>query len=205
MRIAITGGTGFIGRSLVLRHIAAGDAVRVLSRRPGSQSGLPDAVKMYLGDLVLGGDSASLSRFVDGVDAIYHCAGEITCAGRMRLLHVEGTRKLVEAAKGNVGHWVQLSSVGAYGPHLRGVVAEETPLQPTGVYQTSKAESDQLVQQSAEDGAFSCTVLRPSLVFGPDMRNRSLRQMTATIDRGLFFFMARPGNLWVGGRSQRWG
>src|ERR1035441_9102927 len=197
MRIAITGRTGFIGRSLVLRHIAAGDAVRMLSRRPGSQSGLPDAVKMYLGDLVLAGNSASLSRFVDGVDAIYHCAGEIACAGRMRLLHVDGTRKLVEAAKGNIGHWVQLSNVGAYGPHLRGVVAEETPLQPTGVYQTSKAESDQLVQQSAEDGAFSCTVLRPSLVFGPDMRNRSLRQMTATIDRGLFFFMARPGNLWV--------
>lgn len=29
--------------------------------------------------------------------------------------HADGTGRLVEAAKENVGRWVQLSSVGAYG------------------------------------------------------------------------------------------
>ena len=111
----------------------------------------------------------------------------------MRLLHVDGTCKLVEAGKGNVGHWVQLSSVGAYGLIRGGVVTEETPLRPTGVYETSKAESDQIVQRAAEHGAFSCTVLRPSVVFGPGMRNRSLRQMIGMIDRGLFFFIGPKG------------
>ena len=193
MKVAITGGTGFIGRALVLWHLAAGDAVRVLSRRSTNQNGFPDIVKLYSGDLVSTDDSACVSHFVEGTDVLYNCAGEITHASRMRLLHVDGTRKLVEAARGRIGHWVQLSSVGAYGSHRRGVVTEETPLQPTGVYETSKAESDQIVQQAAEDGAFSCTVLRPSIVFGPGMRNRSLRQMIGMIDRGFFFFIGPKG------------
>jgi nucleoside-diphosphate-sugar epimerase len=155
MNVAITGGTGFIGRGLVLRHIAAGDTVRVLSRQSRDQIGFPDVVKVHSGDLVSAGNSASLSRFVEGADVIYHCAGEITNASRMRLLHVGGTRKLAEAANGNIGHWVQLSSVGAYGPYRRGVVTEETHPRPTGVYEISKTESDQLVQQAAEHGAFS--------------------------------------------------
>jgi nucleoside-diphosphate-sugar epimerase len=193
MNVAITGGTGFIGRALVMRHLAAGDAVRVLSRRPSSQNGLPDDVKVYSGDLVSKADSASLSRFVEGADVVYHCAGEVTDATRMRLLHVDGTRKLVQASNGTIGHWVQLSSVGAYGPHRGGVVTEETSLQPRGAYETTKVESDQLVQQAAEYGAFTCTVLRPSIVFGAGMRNRSLRQMTKMIDRGLFFFIGPKG------------
>jgi nucleoside-diphosphate-sugar epimerase len=193
MQVAITGGTGFVGRALVLRHLAAGDTVRVLSRRSSKQSGFPDAVKLYSGDLVSAGNSASLSHFVEGQDVIYHCAGETTHASRMRLLHVDGTYKLLEAAKGTIGHWVQLSSVGAYGSHRRGAVTEETPLRPTAVYESTKAESDQLVQQAAEHGAFSCTVLRPSIVFGPGMRNQSLRQMIGMIDRGLFFFIGLRG------------
>lgn len=193
MNVAITGGTGFIGRSLVLRHVAAGDNVRVLSRRSNGRIGLPDAVRTFPGDLVCAGSSASLFRFLEGADVIYHCAGEITRTDRMKLLHVDGTRKLVEAATGNIGHWVQLSSVGAYGPHRGGVVTEETPLRPIGVYETSKAESDQIVQQAAEQGAFSWTVLRPSIVFGPGMNNRSLRQMTGMIDRRLFSFIGPKG------------
>jgi nucleoside-diphosphate-sugar epimerase len=46
MRIAITGGTGFIGQSLELRLAAACDAERVLSRRPSNRTGFPNAVKV---------------------------------------------------------------------------------------------------------------------------------------------------------------
>src|SRR5450432_1164581 len=108
MKVAITGGTGFIGRSLVLRHLAAGDAVRLLSRRPSEEIGFPDAVKVYAGDLGSDGSSVLLSHFVGGADVVYHCAGEIKHASRMRCVHVDGTRSLVQAANGNIGHWVQL-------------------------------------------------------------------------------------------------
>ena len=49
------------------------------------------------------------------------------------------------------------------------------------------------MRQAAKHGAFSYTVLRPSIVFGPGMRNRSLRQMTGMIDRGFFFFIGPKG------------
>ena len=103
----------------MMRHLASGDSVRLLSRRPGNQTGFPNAVKVYSGDLVSAGNSAVLAASWSVRTYVYHCAGEIAHASRMRLLHVDGTRKLVEAANGNIGHWVQLSSVGAYGSHRR--------------------------------------------------------------------------------------
>jgi len=193
MDVAITGGTGFIGRALVLRHIASGDTVRVLSRRPSNQTQFSDPVRVYSGDLSSECDPALLLDFVQGADVVYHCAGEIAHESRMRSLHVGGTQRLIQAASGEIGHWVQLSSVGAYGPYRDGAVTEETPLRPVGLYETTKVESDQAVQQAARQGAFSCTILRPSTVFGAGMRNQSLRQMTVMINRGFFFFIGRKG------------
>ena len=40
MIVGVTGGTGFIGKSLILRHIQEGDGVRLLSRNPGHESKL---------------------------------------------------------------------------------------------------------------------------------------------------------------------
>ncbi len=140
MIVAITGGAGFIGRRLVLRHLTQGDDVRVLSRRPAGEVGLPDGVDIHRGDLA--GEMENLQSFVDGVDVLYHCAGEIRDSSRMHAIHVVGTQKLVDAAAGQVGHWVQLSSVGAYGPISQGVITEATPENPLGVYEVTKAESD---------------------------------------------------------------
>ena len=39
MKIAVTGATGFIGRKVVEHHLAAGDEVRILSRRPAAEIG----------------------------------------------------------------------------------------------------------------------------------------------------------------------
>jgi nucleoside-diphosphate-sugar epimerase len=193
MNVAITGGTGFIGQPLVLRHLASGDTVRVLSRRASSQAGFPNYVRVFSCDLATDCNPGLLPSFVEGADVVYHCAGEITCENRMRSLHVEGTKRLIQAASGRIGHWVQLSSVGAYGPHHDGVVTEETPLRPRGEYETTKAESEQAVQQAANQRAFSYTILRPSTVFGAGMRNQSLRQMIAMINRGFFFFIGPEG------------
>lgn len=191
MIVAITGGTGFIGKRLVLRHLARGDVVRVLSRRQPTGSGLPDEVIVYRGDLT--NQNIDLLPFVNGVDILYHCAGEIIDQTRMSALHVAGTRRLIEAAAHRIGHWVQLSSVGAYGLQFNGVVTEDTPENPVGVYEITKTESDRFVKQSAEKGAFSYSILRPSNVYGPDMINRSLFQMIAMINKGFFFFIGKPG------------
>ncbi len=187
--VAITGGTGFIGRQLVMYHLEQGDEVRVLSRRSIEESGLPDSVKWYCGDL---GNSGDLQSFVDKADILYHCAGEIKDATKMKALHVDGTARLINMATGRIGRWVQLSSTGAYGQHREGIVTEETSLNPKGEYEVTKVQADNLVINAANQGAFNYVILRPSIVYGETMSNRSLFSLIALIQRGWFFFIGQP-------------
>ena len=191
MLAAITGGTGFIGKKLVARLLERGDTVRLLTRSvtPGENS-LP--VEIHSCDLLTAG-VADISTVLDGVEVLYHCAGQLRDTNIMRALHVDVTHKLVEAASGRVGHWVQLSSVGVYGSAAQEVITEDSILAPVGEYEITKAESDQIVVEAANRGGFSCSVLRPSNVFGAGMSNQSLFSLIAMIERGLFFYIGRPG------------
>ncbi len=193
MFVAVTGGTGFIGRELVARLAARGDRVRVLTRQTTQAFDGLAAVEICNCDLVTA-SVAELSTLLEGVEVIYHCAGQLKSGAAMRDLHVDGTRKLVEAASTRVAHWVQLSSVGVYGPQSDGLVTEETSLNPSGEYEKTKAESDQIVLDAASRGAFTCSILRPSNVFGSKMTNQSLFSMIEMVDRGLFFFVGEEGS-----------
>jgi nucleoside-diphosphate-sugar epimerase len=191
MIVAITGGTGFVGRGLVLRHLAMGNIVRLLSRQPIAKLGTVEIPVSHQGDLT--NENFDLCSFVDGADVLYHCAGEIVSQPKMRLLHVLGTQKLIQAASGRIGKWVQLSSVGAYGPQHDGVVTEVTPPNPFGVYEKTKLDSDNLVSKAIQENAFLGTILRPSNVFGVSMNNQSIYHLITMIQQGLFFFIGKPG------------
>ena len=191
MLIAITGGTGFIGKHLVLENLKSGNAVRVLTRRSAHAADLPDAVKLYRGDLT--NDIKILPGFVDGADVVFHCAAENRNGNHMYRVNVQGTRNLLDAASNRVGHWVQLSSVGVYGRCRDAVITEESPLRPVGAYAETKAEADRLVTEATTRHGVHCTILRPSIVFGPDMPNRSLMELAAMIKRRLFFFVGAEG------------
>ena len=190
MLVAITGGSSFIGKRLALDQLARGDTVRVLTRRPPDQFDLPAAVQRCQGDLA---NSEDLRRFVDGADILYHCAGEVRNVELMERVHVAGTLKLIDAAAGRIGRWVQLSSVGAYGQQRGRVITEESALHPRGPYEVTKVESDSMVAAAAAKGAFEHAILRPSIVYGAEMGNRSLFGLISMIQRGLFFFVGEPG------------
>lgn len=191
MDVAITGGTGFIGRRLVSHLLARGDRIKLLTRCPAAILGLPDSVMLFEGDLTSG--DVDLRPFVTDVDVLFHCAGEIRDPMRMHAVHVEGTERLIKAASGTIGHWVQLSSTGAYGKVRTGTVTEETASAPDNEYERTKTDSDQLVSAAAGPATFSATLLRPSNVFGPTMTNRSLFQMIAMISKGIYFFIGPSG------------
>jgi nucleoside-diphosphate-sugar epimerase len=182
MIVAITGGGGFIGKQLVNRHIQQGDQVRLLSRKAPLRS---VNVQYFLGDL--SSLNVDLSSFLDNVDILYHCAGEINDASLMQELHINGTQRLVNAAQGKISRWVQLSSVGVYGACQDGTITEDSKEQPLGIYEQTKTESDKIVKNSG----IPCVILRPSNVFGIDMPNQSLRGLLRTIQKGLFFFIGK--------------
>ena len=192
MRVGITGATGFIGSALARRHLERGDAVRCLSRRAPTHGTTIPEVQIVTGDLTQA--DSRLKRFADGLDVLYHCAAEVGDEGRMPAVNVGGTSALLQAAAGRVGRWVQLSSAGVYGRYRDGVVSEATPLRPDGSYETTKAEADALVVEAARIGRIaSFALLRPTIVFGSGMPNRSIAQMIRIIERGLFFFIGKSG------------
>ena len=190
MIVGITGGTGFIGRKLVLRLLKNGDEVRVFSRRDPRLANLPDAVRWYSGDLER---PENMANFLEQIEVLYHCAGEIRDESRMERLHLGGTSLLVKMAAGKIDRWVQLSSVGAYGLKQGGIISENSTLRPLGMYEVTKLKSDELVMSAAASGAFESVVLRPSMVYGAGMTNQSLLSLIAMIKKGLFVFIGPKG------------
>jgi len=184
MIIAITGGTGFIGKLLVKKLLQKDHQIRLLSRNPLPKN---KGYVQFKGDLT--DPKVDLSSFLDGVDILYHCAGEVIHQSLMKDLHVNGTKRLLIQAKGKIGRWVQLSSVGAYGKCRSGIVSEKTKDQPLGVYEITKTKSDNLVKASE----IPYLILRPSNVFGNSMSNKSLYRMFSMIRKGLFFYIGKKG------------
>jgi len=182
MIVAITGGRGFIGSYLVQKHLSQGDEVRVLSRKK-----IPHCkgVNFFIGNLTE--EDNDFVSFVDGVDVLYHCAGEFNNESLMQKLHVNGTQTLINVSKGRIGRWIQLSSVGVYGPYRKGIITEKTQENPLGVYEKTKAKSEEIVMNSG----MPYSILRPSIVFGNDMPNQSLRSLLNAIHSGLFFFIGK--------------
>jgi len=90
MRIAITGGTGFVGRHLAALLDANGHEVVIVSRRTGNPIGRGGAA-----------DDAALRTAFSGCDAVVHCAGINRELGDQtyQAVHVDGTTAVVRAAK----------------------------------------------------------------------------------------------------------
>ncbi|MEQ9520606.1 MAG: NAD(P)-dependent oxidoreductase [Parvibaculum sp.] len=190
MKIALTGANGFIGRHVLQQAEEEGCEIIAMTRRNDASD--THQITWCHCDLV-SSPQEFLDEFIDGCDVVIHTAGEITNIPLMHDLHVKGTRKLISSAKGRVQHWVQLSSCGVYGPVRSGVVREDHPLAPVGCYEETKELSERLVLQAAEQGYFSATVLRPSIVYGADMPNNSLRSLITMIVHGLFFYIGPAG------------
>jgi len=150
MRIAVTGGTGFVGSHLVDAALAAGHAVIALTRRDQPPR---ERVSWISGDLH---DRAALERLVDEADAVIHVAGVISAQGAAAFEkgNVEGTLAMLAAATaGGVRRFVHVSSLAAREPNL-------------SLYGASKAKAEGLVHGSGLDWA----IVRPPAVYGPGDR-----------------------------------
>lgn len=192
MIISITGGAGFVGKKIAAHHINKGDSVRVLTRKQTTPLDIPSEVEIHNGDLL--GKPRILLNFVNNSDILYHCAAELNRIDLMQQTHIQGTKKLIGIASGRIGRWVQLSSVGVYGPQKNGTVGENTPMKPIGIYEKTKAKSDELVIDAGDKDFIKYTILRPSIIFGPSMRNQSIFQLIKMVDKRLFFFIGRKGS-----------
>jgi nucleoside-diphosphate-sugar epimerase len=147
MKIAITGGTGFVGQALIDRADADGVLVQALARKP--QAGR-DGIEWIAGDLA---DRNALARLVEGVEAVIHVAGLTNAPNpaAFEAANVAGTLAVIEAMHAaGVPRLVFVSSLSAREPGL-------------SAYGGSKARAERVVKASGLDW----TMVRPPAVYGP--------------------------------------
>ncbi len=136
MKIAVTGGTGFVGGRLARRLAAEGHEVVVIGRRSG----------------IAIDDAAALARAFAGCDAVAHCAGINREIGGQtyRRVHVDGTRAVIAAARGaGVRKLVMLSFLRAR-PRCG------------SAYHESKWAAEELIRGSGLD----YTILKSGMIYG---------------------------------------
>src|SRR5262249_11874802 len=99
MKIAITGGTGFIGRHLARDLISRGHNVNVIALGLYSRNTQQIEGAKFLA--LDANDTDELTEAFRGCDAVAHCAGTSVEDGKQTFyrLHVEGTRSAVNAAE----------------------------------------------------------------------------------------------------------
>jgi nucleoside-diphosphate-sugar epimerase len=147
MRLAVTGGTGFVGSHLIDVALAAGHHVCALTRRDQPERENVDWIR---GDL---DDRGALHRLVSEADAVVHVAGVINAAHAAAFEHgnVTGTLAMLAAVTAcGVRRFVHVSSLAAREPKL-------------SLYGASKAKAEELVRSSGLDWS----IVRPPAVYGP--------------------------------------
>ncbi|MEA2315462.1 MAG: hypothetical protein QOI03_2154 [Solirubrobacteraceae bacterium] len=168
--VLVTGATGFLGVSLVERLLALAPRVRVLARSPAKATALADAgAEVIVGEIT---DRRAVAAAVDGVGTLYHLAGRLLVPDvpeiEYQRTHVEGTRVLLDACMSSpsIGRFVHCSTTGVLGVTGEQPADEEAPLDPTNIYESTKAEAELAVREAIADG-FPAVIARPGLVYGP--------------------------------------
>lgn len=150
--VTVFGGSGFIGRYVCEMLLKSGVRVRVASRRPQLAHFIqPLAEVGQLGfvraDIV---DARSVARALDGATAAVNLCGILK--GRFQAVHVAGARNIAQAARdAGAAALVHVSAIGA-------------DPKSESAYGRSKSDGELAVRAAFPHA----TIIRPSLVFGPE-------------------------------------
>ena len=152
MKIAITGGAGFVGRNIAAHLNAEGHEVVIVTRRPESLrldgTDVPGVQIFHTGL----NDVAALADAFTGCDAVAHCAGINREIGTQtyQQVHVDGTRNVVQAARAAGARKIVLISFLRARPNCG------------SAYHESKFAAEEIVRQSGLD----YTVLKCGVIYG---------------------------------------
>lgn len=156
-QVTVFGGSGFVGRAIVRALAQEGYQVRIACRRIE----LAERVKTAgdVGQITLMRTNlrvpASVAAAVAGSQAVVNASGIAFQRGRQRYqsVHVDGARTIADAAKAaSVQRLVHMSGIGA------------DQRNSTNKYIRSKVDAEDAIIAGFTDA----TILRPSVIFGPE-------------------------------------
>ena len=154
--VTVFGGSGFLGRYIVQRLAESGARVRVAIRRPEEglflkPMGAVGQVEIVQANLR---HAPSVAQAVAGADAVIVSVGVLYSRGAQSFnaVHAVGARTVARAATAaGVKRLVHVSALGA-------------DAESDSLYQQSKAAGEKAVKEAFP----AATIVRPSIVFGPE-------------------------------------
>jgi nucleoside-diphosphate-sugar epimerase len=189
MTVLVTGATGFTGAHLARTLARSGESVAALVRPrsvPRAAALKDDGIEIRVGDLA---DAASVARAVAGCGLVYHIAATYREPGQSnsayRQVNVEGTRHVLEAARGaGVRRVVHCSTGGVHG-HVQSPPADEdAPFSPGDIYQRTKLDAERLAADFGRQPGLEVVIARPIGIYGPG--DTRFLKMFRGIARGRF-------------------
>ncbi len=168
--VFVTGGSGFTGSHLCQTLVTRGYSVKALVRKTSKIHHLKRiGVQPVIGDLA---DLKTENGALDGVDTVFHVAAAYRQEGISKeqfwKVNVDGTRRLLEAARDNkVRRFVHCSTVGVQGEIEDPPARETAPYKPGDHYQESKMEGEKVALAFFDEHEIEGVVVRPVGIYGP--------------------------------------
>ncbi len=181
-KLLVTGATGFVGRALCDALGQRGIDYAALIR-PSQQ--------MAHGRMIDGiSPTTDWQATLGGIDVVVHLAARVHVMqdteadplAAFRAINVDATLNLArQAAAAGVKRLVFVSSVKVNGEETHGIpyTAADTAA-PQDAYGISKHEAEQGLRAIAAQTGLEVVIIRPPLVYGPDVRANFLRLMQVT-------------------------
>lgn len=183
MKIFVTGATGFVGSALLPELLKAYPDARitafVLPDDPFKDT-LPrnTNLRMIEGDIT---DKEQTQSALKGHSHVIHLAGLISYWKRdydqLMSVNTVGVKHIVEGClMHNTARFVHISSVGAYGFHKDGTLADENTSfnwPSTFYYMVSKRGGQKIVEQAVRNEGMNAVILNPASIMGPGDKDLS--------------------------------
>jgi nucleoside-diphosphate-sugar epimerase len=168
MRVAISGGAGFLGLHLSRRLVADGHGVRTLDLARLEDEELVGGVEELIGDVRREDDARSLVR---DAEVLVHAAAALPIQSSrqaIRSVNVDGAANvLVAALEAGVRRAVVVSSTAVYGVPEKHPIVEDDPLVGVGWYGESKIEAERIAAEVGRRG-IEVVIVRPKTFVGAE-------------------------------------
>lgn len=188
MRILVTGGAGFMGKTIVSDLLAYGYDVRVLDKNTQPLAGLNNPRL----ELLTGGieDAAKVKEAISGCEVIYHLA-ETFSSNPYEVMDVDikgNLNLLTEAVAQKVHHFLFTSTHRVYGRPYYIPVDEEHPLHAEesgrAVYASAKLANEKMCLTYWQEQGLPVTIFRFWWAFSHEIGGRVLRNMVDAALKG---------------------